>query len=686
MRSTFRTSLGLLTRRIMSGIQETMLTRVLASSFLLATSFSCRVLAAEPPAPSGLPDEAKITNGRIEAPSSSVQFAQNNTGSTTGGGATGTTTGGASSDGAAASGSTASTPDTQIPTKQPDDIVPPPSSIQQNYVPDAGLPGASDKVQSPQPTASESLLSEEERKLPKTLPVSKVPEKELIPIAGGRLPPIRLEARYDQPVGLKDVLTIALQNNLPIQISRAGYDSQRYLFYGALGRFLPDNNLIYRVQQLYTEGNYPVDTSTLSNTVRFPVFQGGRVLFGSLVALYRMRTERYRYGTTINDTLLEVYNRYYNLLLQQILLQIRLKSVEVSRAQLRLNEQLRAAGTGTNFAVMQSMTQLALDKQNLLTQQVAVRQASLQLALSLNLSVAANFIPAQAQVTETRLVDPSLSIDQITDVALRNRPELKQLNNNRLAQSRQVVVTAAPLLPTMQFFISANRTETLRRGATQNNNNANSAVAVSGGGNLGTQVGTGFAGTGAGGSIVQGVGATGIGGVNSAVVVPGGGGTGLVVGATANQSVTAGFDITWNLSGLGVPDAMATMAQKALARQAMLQYNQQVITVLQQVRQSYLNSLTAEEQVDVTGEGVVASQEGLRLANLRIQHGVGTNLELIQAQRDYITALINQAQAIINFNLAQAQLIRDMGIISVETLTAQQKRPIGADPIKFKYY
>jgi len=58
--------------------------------------------------------------------------------------------------------------------------------------------------------------------------------------------------------------------------------------------------------------------------------------------------------------------------------------------------------------------------------------------------------------------------------------------------------------------------------------------------------------------------------------------------------------------------------------------------------------------------------------------GVGTNLELIQAQRDYIQALINQAQAIIASNQAQAQLLHDAGIISVETLTAGFKRPISS--------
>ena len=66
--------------------------------------------------------------------------------------------------------------------------------------------------------------------------------------------------------------------------------------------------------------------------------------------------------------------------------------------------------------------------------------------------------------------------------------------------------------------------------------------------------------------------------------------------------------------------------------------------------------------------GVDSSAEELRLAELRLGTGVGTNLELIQAQRDYITALTTQAQAIVGSNLAQAQLLHDTGIISMDTI------------------
>jgi outer membrane protein TolC len=294
-------------------------------------------------------------------------------------------------------------------------------------------------------------------------------------------------------------------------------------------------------------------------------------------------------------------------------------------------------------------------------------------------------------VVENHLIDSSLNIAQLTDIAVRNRPELGQFNQSRLAAVRQVQVQMANLMPTAQFFLSANRNQTERGGS--------SGSTGGGGSNLGSLIGTGTAGNGVGGGSVVGVGAGGIGGASSGggggattVISAGGaGGTGIAVGGggnntTTSESFTMGFDINWNLAGLGVPDAMTTLSQRSLARQAMLQYNQTAITVLTQVRSSYLNTLTAEEQVDVTAEAVIAGQEGLRLANLRLQHGVGTNLELIQAQRDYVTALINHSQAIINFNITQAQLLRDIGQISLSTLTNEVNRPISHDPLQTKFF
>ncbi len=463
-----------------------------------------------------------------------------------------------------------------------------------------------------------------------------VPASELLPIGGGRLPPIRLEATFNEAITLKKVLTITLENNLPIRIAKEGFDSRRYLFLGALGRFAPDFTLTYRGQQIDNTGAATSTIFTTSSTVRYPVYQGGRILYNALSTYYTSSAFKYGYYASINDALLAAYRGYYNLLLNQTLLQIRVRSVELSRTQLKLNEQLKDAGVGTNFAVYQSRTQLALDKQALLTQQVQVRQAALELARVMNTSMAINFIPEEASVRELRLVNPQVGINELLAVTYQNRPELKQFNNLRLAASRNVQVAQANLLPVFQFFTSVTKSETSRNG-----------------------------GGGAGGG--------------STVIIPtgGNGGGGIGVSGSGGRSVSAGFDLTWQLNSMGVPDLANTLSAQALARQALLQSNDQYLTVVQGVRSSYLNMLTAKEQIDVAAEALVSSAEQLRLANLRVTYGQGINLELIQAQRDYVTALTNHAQAIINYNISQAQLLRDTGQISIATLTNEYPLPIG---------
>ncbi len=466
-----------------------------------------------------------------------------------------------------------------------------------------------------------------------------IPASELLPIGGGRLPPIKLEATFNEAITLKKVLTIALENNLPIRISKAGYDSRRYLFFGALGRFAPDFTLTYRGQQIDNSGSATSQIFTTSSTVRYPVYQGGRILYNAMSTYYTSKAFKYGYYASVNDALLAAYRGYYNLLLNQTLLQIRVRSVELSRTQLKLNEQLKDAGVGTNFAVYQSRTQLALDKQALLNQQVQVRQSALELARVMNTSMAINFIPEEASVRELRLVNPQVGINELLAVTYQNRPELKQYNNLRLAANRNVQVAQANLLPVFQFFTSVTKSESSRNGS-----------------------------GGAGGG--------------STVIIPtgGSGGGGVGVSGSGGRSVSAGFDLTWQLNSMGIPDLGNTLSTQALARQALLQSNDQYLTVVQGVRSSYLNMLTAKEQIDVAAEALVSSAEQLRLANLRVTYGQGINLELIQAQRDYVTALTNHAQAIINYNISQAQLLRDTGQISIATLTNEYPLPIGLNP------
>lgn len=164
-------------------------------------------------------------------------------------------------------------------------------------------------------------------------------------------------------------------------------------------------------------------------------------------------------------------------------------------------------------------------------------------------------------------------------------------------------------------------------------------------------------------------------GVNT---ITGAGGSSNISGAnTASAGVfpgltntfQAGIAMSWSLPNMGTGSVTTILAARALARQAMLQSNQELSLVSGQVRADYLDAIAAREKIDSNAYGVASGAEGLRLANLRLKAGMGSNIEVIQAQRNYITALIGRAQSIIASNEAQALLLHDTGLISVETLT-----------------
>jgi outer membrane protein TolC len=555
----------------------------------------------------------------------------------------------------------------------------------------------------------------------------------------GNLRAIRLDATFNEPITLRDVLEYTVRNNLPIRINERVYASQRYQWYNALGGFLPSwvSNLTYSHANI-APGDTVSNSRVFSTGVSLPVFQGGSVFYGAIQQYYRMHAARNQYATSINDALLNAYNAYYNLLLQRALLQIRIKSVEVSETQLRLNQQLFMAGTGTRFAVMQSETQLALDRQAMLQQQFNVRIAALELGYTMNLPLSANLIPADGTVTEADLYEDALTVNDLLALSFRYRPELRQYEYLRLAAARNVQLAASSLYPTASFNINyqASSTSVSGRGGGggARGSSAGGLAAANGflpgtiSGNTGFNAGPAVGVTTAGVPNVQGTalqipqiatgtgqitvtpgssnttfgtatGATQTAGSGSTVVTTGSGLQGVngIVGGTSPlignvgtsvgafggkvSSISWSFNIRYNLGNLGVPYVTSMLAARAVARQALLQANQVFQQVVQQTRSSYLNALAAHEQIDVTAASVASSAEALRLANLRVQHGIGTNLELIQAQRDYINALITQAQAIIASNRAQAQLLHDTGVISVETLVNGYHGPrIGSKP------
>lgn len=483
---------------------------------------------------------------------------------------------------------------------------------------------------------------------------------------GAKLPPIRLEASYTQPISLREVVQYSLDNTLDIRIQREVVTQNKWILGNSLGKFLPDALMSYNSQyQAGTNligGTIPVTFGnpfvTATAGFRYFGFRGGSVMFGSLANMHNYRAAKQGLRASINDTLLNVTRLYYNLVQNQALLQIQTRAVDVSKAQVLLNQQLERAGTGTRFQVLQSETQLARDEQALLTQEVDLRRTAIDLATALNLNSAVNLLSVESEVRKVRLVDPSIDVNQLINLAILNRPELRQFEQLRMAAKRNIQVQAAPLYPQFQFFGGYNG-----NGQTLTNQYGNSTPSIS----VVPIQGAGFTAqtitsTPGGNAVVS--------GPQTVYPVAAVYNPSQVVDRSLRKSYQIGMRIDWNFLGMGTQDLANIQAARAVARQATLRVNQQVINVLQQVRTSYLTSLTAEKQIEVATKEVLSSAEELRLSRVRLANGVGTNIDVINAQRDFTQALVRKAQAIVAFNIQQAQLLRDVGVISYDTITS----------------
>lgn len=176
--------------------------------------------------------------------------------------------------------------------------------------------------------------------------------------------PIKLEAVYNEGITLEEALNHALRYSLAIKLSRESFNYQKYQMVASAAGFIPSFGLNWSLNHADILPDPTVANSRLYTvTVSYPVFSGGSLVYGTLAQYYRNQSFYEAYKASINDALLDVYKKYTNLVLNECLLQIRNNSLELSETQLKMNNELYESGTGTQFAIMQSRTQLGADRQ-----------------------------------------------------------------------------------------------------------------------------------------------------------------------------------------------------------------------------------------------------------------------------------------------------------------------------------
>jgi outer membrane protein TolC len=83
--------------------------------------------------------------------------------------------------------------------------------------------------------------------------------------------------------------------------------------------------------------------------------------------------------------------------------------------------------------------------------------------------------------------------------------------------------------------------------------------------------------------------------------------------------------------------------------------------IILEVKQDYLNLLTAEKNIEVSEKAIEQAEENLRMNEERYKYQVATATDVLDAVTLLAQARVNYYSALSDFNIAKARLDRAMG-------------------------
>ncbi len=152
---------------------------------------------------------------------------------------------------------------------------------------------------------------------------------------------------------------------------------------------------------------------------------------------------------------------------------------------------------------------------------------------------------------------------------------------------------------------------------------------------------------------------------------------------TSSNQWAAGLSLSWNIFDNGVTDAQVRAA-KASLRKAEEKQAATAEQIRLDVRTAYLNLRAAEQNIKTTETAVTQAEENYKIARVRYNAGVGTNLEVMRASDDLTTARMNYYTALYSYNTGKATLDNAMGVpvdldaVRYRAAEAEGKRAAGA--------
>jgi len=350
-----------------------------------------------------------------------------------------------------------------------------------------------------------------------------------------------------------------------------------------------------------------------------PLFQGGRIFAGARAASDVRSGARFSLTETRAQISVDVQRAYLNAMLQRELEVIQQRNLELADARIRLVEQLQAAGRASRYEALRARVERANLEPNLLQVRAARELADIELRRLLN-------VPEGRAVKLVSALDTAALREVVRRVGADSSADPVRASERAAqatvdARHEGVRVARADLLPTVSVFFQT--------------------------GYLAFPSSNGFP--------------TRWGNSSNANCAPGG---------SPNQSCqnngwfadrNAGLNFSWPLfDGLRAKGNIdLAQAQERVARLQLAQEREGVAVERARARAEFTRAEAAFEAQRVN---VTEADEAFRIATLRFERGLATQLEVSDAQFLLLTARTNAARATIDYYLATAELARARGV------------------------
>lgn len=407
---------------------------------------------------------------------------------------------------------------------------------------------------------------------------------------------------------IQDAVQIGLENHPRIKSANERIGSQEAVLGQQLSAYYPtvSFNNRYQTSQSSTSGGADAASESYSSQASFnmTLYNFGKREGNVQAARETLNATKQDYSTTTLDIALSIKQAYYVYLGSQEVVRVRRETVRSRELLVRQARGFYEVGTRARIDVARAEANLFSAQADLIAAENAVKIAW----VTLRNAMGSPRLPEQPVAADSPEVEFSMNLAGARNVAFDERPELKSFAAQRKASDQLIATARRGHLPDLNFDASYGRrhvsNETVRTGTPP--------VART---------------------------------LNTFPLQPT-----WSVGLSFNIPIFDGFRTTNRIEET-LHNYYNVRAQEEDRRQL----------IALEVEQSYLRVVELQERIKASEAAARAAKENLDLAQGRYQVGVGSIIEVTDAETLYTDAQTTYIRTIYDYKIADAQLARAMG-------------------------